>query len=135
MSGHGSGGQAARTAALRLVGLSYVAALVAGALTLAFAPIADPLARTFAADAAATVVIFGYSDAWNNSSFYDAYWSVIPIAIVLYWMTLNLAGIGIQFAINKMMPPDVRDVPVPSTVGSPKKAKKSGSQELVGSEK
>lgn len=58
-----------------------------------------------------------------------------PSGLMLYWMTLNLAGIGIQFAINKMMPPDVRDVPVPSPAGSTKKAKKGGSQELVGSEK
>ncbi|MBK6426872.1 MAG: membrane protein insertase YidC [Blastocatellia bacterium] len=58
-----------------------------------------------------------------------------PSGLMLYWMTLNLAGIGIQFAINKMMPPDVKDVPAPAAVGSGKKAKKGGSQELVGSEK
>ncbi|MFO0689689.1 MAG: DUF1295 domain-containing protein [Myxococcota bacterium] len=77
-----------RGQALRLVVVSYVLALAAGAATLAFAPIEDPLLRTFAADAVATVVIFGFSFAYDNSSFYDAYWSVIPIAIVLYWATL-----------------------------------------------
>ena len=54
---------------------------------------------------------------------------------MLYWMTLNLAGIGIQFAINKMMPPDVKDPVAPATAGGGKKAKKGGQQELVGSEK
>jgi steroid 5-alpha reductase family enzyme len=63
-------------------------ALFAGWLTILFAPIEDPLWLTFAADAVATVVIFGWSVAYDNSSFYDAYWSVIPIAIVLYWIGL-----------------------------------------------
>lgn len=93
MSGQGGGSHGSRAAALRLVAVSYVVALAAGAATLALAPIADPLARTFAADAVATVVIFAFSYAWNNSSFYDAYWSVIPIAIVLYWMSLADADV------------------------------------------
>jgi steroid 5-alpha reductase family enzyme len=71
------------------VGVAYLVALVAGAATLFVAPIADPLARTFAADAVATIVIFGFSFAYDNSSFYDAYWSVVPIAIVLFWATLG----------------------------------------------
>ncbi len=58
-----------------------------------------------------------------------------PSGLMLYWMTLNLAGIGIQFAINKMMPPDLKDVPVPVPAASGKKSKKGGSRELVGSEK
>lgn len=63
-------------------------ALGAGGATILFAPIEDPLLLTFAADAVATVVIFGWSFAYDNSSFYDAYWSVIPIAVVLYWASL-----------------------------------------------
>ena len=75
-----------RERALGLVLVSYVMAIVAFALTLIFAPIDDLLWRTLAADAVATVVIFGWSYAYDNSSFYDAYWSVIPPIIVLYWM-------------------------------------------------
>jgi len=41
----------------------------------------------------ATIVIFGFSFAYDNSSFYDAYWSVVPIAIVLYWMSLAEDGV------------------------------------------
>lgn len=74
--------------ALVLVTISYVMALAAGWATLVLAPIEDPLWLTLAADAVATVVIFGWSYAYDNSSFYDAYWSVIPPAIVVYWMTL-----------------------------------------------
>ena len=103
MSGHGTGSTLSRPRALRWVGLSYVLALAAGYATLVLAPIEDPLLRTFVADAVATIVIFGFSAAYDNSSFYDAYWSVVPIAIVLYWMTLaedavpalRLAAIGI----------------------------------------
>ncbi len=74
--------------ALRVVALAYLMALVAFGATLGLAPIADPLWRTLAADVVATLVIFGWSMAYDNSSFYDAYWSVIPIAIVLYWASL-----------------------------------------------
>jgi steroid 5-alpha reductase family enzyme len=99
MSGHGSGSGRTKREALWLVALAYGVALAAGWITLAVAPIADPLWRTFAADAVATVVIFGFSFAWDNSSFYDAYWSVIPIAIVLYWMTLADAAVpGLRLA-------------------------------------
>lgn len=37
------------------------------------------------ADLLATVVIFLFSRGYKNSSFYDAYWSVIPPLIALYW--------------------------------------------------
>ena len=36
------------------------------------------------ADVAATLVIFGFSVAFKNASFYDPYWSVIPIWIVIF---------------------------------------------------
>lgn len=73
---------------LILVTLSYVMALAAGWATLVLAPIADPLWRTFAADAVATIVIFGWSVAYDNSSFYDAFWSVIPIGVLFYWLQI-----------------------------------------------
>ena len=77
-----------KSRALVLVTISYVMALAAGWATIVYAPIEDPLWLTFVADAVATVVIFGWSYAYDNSSFYDAYWSVIPPAVVLYWATL-----------------------------------------------
>ncbi len=40
----------------------------------------------FAADLLATVVIFGFSRAFRNSSMYDPYWSVIPPLLAVYWM-------------------------------------------------
>ncbi|MCF4166086.1 DUF1295 domain-containing protein [Zavarzinia compransoris] len=38
-----------------------------------------------AADVVATLVIFGFSRAYGNSSFYDAYWSVIPPLLAVHW--------------------------------------------------
>jgi steroid 5-alpha reductase family enzyme len=46
---------------------------------------AHPIAVAAAADAAATCVVFAFSAAFRNASFYDAYWSVAPIAITAYW--------------------------------------------------
>ncbi len=48
-------------------------------------PFEHPISVALAADVAATVVIFGFSVAFRNSSFYDAYWSVVPPVIALYW--------------------------------------------------
>lgn len=44
------------------------------------------LLRSFIADIIATLVIFIFSRAFKNSSFYDAYWSVIPPLFLLYWL-------------------------------------------------
>jgi steroid 5-alpha reductase family enzyme len=61
---------------------------VAGAAALAVAiPLQGehPILVAGAADLGATVAIFVFSLAFRNSSFYDAYWSVAPIAIAFYW--------------------------------------------------
>jgi steroid 5-alpha reductase family enzyme len=44
-----------------------------------------------AADILATVVVFGFSVAFRNSSLYDPYWSVAPPLIAWYWL-LNGSG-------------------------------------------
>ena len=54
----------------------------------------SPLWNMFWADIAATVAIFVFSRLYKNSSFYDAYWSVIPPLIALYWtMAATAQGI------------------------------------------
>ncbi len=77
-----------KTRALLLVCLAYMTALGAAWATILLAPIDDLLYRTLVADGVATVVIFCWSIAYDNSSFYDAFWSVMPIAIVSYWISL-----------------------------------------------
>lgn len=71
------------------VTLAYIVALAVGAATwLALSPHLSPLWATFAADVAGTLAIFAFSFAHRNSSFYDAYWSVAPLAIAGLWAAL-----------------------------------------------
>ena len=57
---------------------------------------AHPIAVALAADVAATLAVFGFSVAFRNSSFYDPYWSVAPIAIGAYWIASSSGpGAGI----------------------------------------
>src|SRR5215510_7429987 len=70
-----------RTAAFAwIVGVYAVAAAVALAVASWFST--RPLWEIVAlADAAATVVVFGFSVLFDNSSVYDPYWSVAPMVI------------------------------------------------------
>lgn len=73
---------------LKPVFIAYLVAIAAGALTLAIMD-SHILWETLVADLVATLVIFAYSRMYKNSSFYDAYWSVIPPLIVVYWGFFN----------------------------------------------
>ena len=44
------------------------------------------LISVFLADAAATVLVWIFGIIFKNSSVYDPYWSVAPIAILIYWL-------------------------------------------------
>lgn len=84
-----------RTTGFLWILLAYTACLLAGAAML-FAPLGlGPLAQLFAADLVATLVIFGFSIAFGNGSFYDAYWSVIPPFIAAWWL-IQADDIGIR---------------------------------------
>lgn len=45
------------------------------------------LITTLLADLIATSIIFIFSSAFRNASFYDPYWSVAPFFITLFWMS------------------------------------------------
>ncbi len=51
-----------------------------------------PLAVVGVADVVGTVVIFVFSRAFNNSSFYDPYWSVAPMVIAAYWAMAEMSA-------------------------------------------
>ena len=74
-----------RLRAFALVALSYAAATLAAVMTLAWLPVENPVVATMWADVVATVVIFAFSYAFDNSSFYDPYWSIAPMVIGVYW--------------------------------------------------
>jgi steroid 5-alpha reductase family enzyme len=78
--------QHSRQYAARQVAIAYAAALAIAVLVAVLIDTPSPLWRTFWADVAATVTIFCFSITFSNSSFYDAYWSVAPIAIAAAWL-------------------------------------------------
>jgi len=72
--------------AFAVYALAYVAALlVAAAVGYIFREL-HPILVVLIADIAATLVIYMFGRLFHNASFYDAYWSVAPLAIALYWM-------------------------------------------------
>jgi steroid 5-alpha reductase family enzyme len=74
-----------RGRAFAWVALAYAVAGAVGVGAGRLAPPDSPLLIAAVATFAATLAIFAFSLSFNNSSFYDAYWSVAPIPIVFYW--------------------------------------------------
>lgn len=77
-----------KSRALVWIFISYMLAIFAGGASL-YAVDYNPLLDIFIADIVATLVIFVFSRWFSNSSFYDAYWSVIPPLIALYWLAVT----------------------------------------------
>jgi steroid 5-alpha reductase family enzyme len=80
---------------LWLVTLAYVVAVGAGAAWLLRGPSATGRLwlDAFTADVLATLVVFIFSRAYRNSSFYDAYWSAIPPLLLVYWWAAGPLGL------------------------------------------
>ena len=72
--------------AFLLVLLAYAAAGVIAVVSGILLRDQSPIVVVGAADFAATVVIFLFSVMARNSSMYDPYWSVAPVAIALFWL-------------------------------------------------
>ena len=66
--------------------IAYIAAIGAAAAAVILAGDQHPLVLAGIGDAAATLIIFLFSFLFNNSSFYDPYWSVAPPALGLFWL-------------------------------------------------
>jgi steroid 5-alpha reductase family enzyme len=65
---------------------AYVLALLVAVLVGYVFRTLHPVLIVIIADIAATLVIYVFSRVFHNASFYDAYWSLAPLAIALYWM-------------------------------------------------
>jgi steroid 5-alpha reductase family enzyme len=80
---------------LWLVVGAYVVAVGAGAAWLLYGPSATGRLwlDAFTADVIATLVVFVFSRAYGNSSFYDAFWSVIPPLLLVYWWAAGPLGL------------------------------------------
>jgi steroid 5-alpha reductase family enzyme len=75
-----------KAVSLAIVTVAYVIAIAVGAAWLMWGPGTGRLwLDTLIADVLATLVVFAFIRAYLNSSFYDAYWSVIPPLLLLYW--------------------------------------------------
>ena len=70
-----------------LVLLAYLTAAAAAVATILFYE-AHPLLEVLLAGVVATVIIFQFSLLFRNSSFYDPYWSIAPVLIALYFLSL-----------------------------------------------
>ena len=78
--------QMSKARSLSIVTLAYVVAVAVAAAWLLWGPATGRLwLDTLIADVLATMVVFAFSRAYGNSSFYDAYWSVIPPLLLFYW--------------------------------------------------
>lgn len=74
--------------------VAYVVAIAVGLAWLLAGPDTAHLwLDTLIADVLATLVIFAFSRRYANSSFYDAYWSVIPPLLLCYWWWQGDLGI------------------------------------------
>ena len=78
---------------LARVALAYAVALVV-ALAVGWA-LRDrhPILVAAAADVVATLLVFGFSVGYDNSSLYDPYWSVAPLPVAIYWMAAGAPGL------------------------------------------
>lgn len=76
--------------ALFLCLLVYLAAAGAAVISVSFLEEAHPIIVVAVADLTATVVVFFFSAALNNSSMYDPYWSVAPVVIGFYFLSLAM---------------------------------------------
>src|SRR3546814_20651227 len=82
---------AGKTSALGLITLAYIACIAAGAAVL-YGLHLPALWDAFVADVVATIVIFAFSRAFKNSSFYDEYWSVLKTLMASYWFRQHGQG-------------------------------------------
>lgn len=82
-----------KTADLATVTVAYVVALFLGGSSLYLLDYGH-LLNIFIADLVATVVIFAFSRSYGNSSFYDAYWSVIPPLLALFWLAVGASQVS-----------------------------------------
>lgn len=75
-----------RTASFTICAVAYAVALAAAVAAGYMFREQHILLIVLTADVAATVVVFAFSVLFNNSSLYDPYWSVAPIAIAGFYL-------------------------------------------------
>ena len=72
-----------RAKSFMLISFIYLAAISCGIIVYEILPF-NPYVNLLIADVCATILTYLYSIIFDNASVYDPYWSVAPIAIVIY---------------------------------------------------
>jgi len=67
------------------VAMAYLSAIVGAGVALPYLNDIHPLLQLLLVDITATVIIYFFSLGFNNSSMYDAYWSVAPPLLFMFW--------------------------------------------------
>ena len=80
------------TRAFSLCALAYVIALCVAVIVVYALGDRHPILIVFTADIAATLAIYVFARMFRNASFYDAYWSVAPLVIALYYILVASSG-------------------------------------------
>ncbi len=83
-----------RAAGVAISVSAYVVALVVAVLAVRATGLSGALVQTALGTLVATVVIFVFSVALDNSSMYDPYWSVQPVAIAGYYVWTGWGAVG-----------------------------------------
>ena len=74
----------------------YLLALLIAVIIGYFVRDLNPVFIVFLADVAATLVVYTTGRIFHNASFYDAYWSVAPPVIALFWALITLHKDGLS---------------------------------------
>ncbi len=85
-----------RVLGLVVSGATYVVAFLAAVFVVRALPLGHPLAQLGVGTLVATVVVFAVSVITDNSSVYDPYWSVQPLAIAAYYLWRLGSGLGFR---------------------------------------
>jgi len=72
--------------AFALYTLVYILALIVAIIVGFTYRRLNPVFIVLIADIAATIVVYGMGRVFHNASLYDAYWSVAPLAITIFWV-------------------------------------------------
>lgn len=85
--------ESTKTSDLATVTVAYMVALFVGGSSLYLLSYGH-LVNILLADLVATLVIFAFSRSYGNSSFYDAYWSVIPPVLALFFLAVGASAVS-----------------------------------------
>lgn len=83
-----------RRTSLAVIWAAYLWTIAVSWAVGSFLPIESPLIKAAVIDLIAMVMVFAFSVIFNNSSFYDPFWSVAPVFLAGYWTMVGWDASG-----------------------------------------